>query len=162
MLDNCAMGAGGAFDRDGSDFYWETVSRQGMLEANDIETTESWYPLRFSYKRRGTKIGHGARRGGAGVELAFQTTAPSAIAGTSIGEHGIIPCNGAAGGLEGPSSRLAIRHADGTEQDVNMIDQGFQLAPGDEFVCWAAGGGGWGDPIDRDPARSSATSKKVG
>jgi N-methylhydantoinase B len=32
------------------------------------------------------------------------------------------------------------------------MDQGFELQPGDEFVCKAAGGGGWGDPLDRIPA----------
>ena len=63
-----------------------------------------------------------------------------------------LPSIGSAGGAAGQPTYIAIRHEDGSEDQLSLIDQGFELGPGDEFVCRAAGGAGWGDPLDRDPA----------
>ena len=146
------MGSPAGFDRDGTDFYFESVSRQNLLEANDIETTEAWYPIRFAYRRRGSALAPGKQRGSAGVELAYRATNSTGLTGTAIGGHTQIPSVGSAGGAAGQPTYIAIRHQDGTEDHLSLVDQGFELGPDDEFVCRAAGGAGWGDPLDRDPA----------
>ena len=130
MLDNCAMGSPAASDRDGSDFYYEIGQPPGHAGGR----TTSRPP------RRGTRCGSryqppgqhvlapGQRRGGAGVELAYQTPAPRGdrrhVPSASTVD---LPCIGAAGGLEGRRADIAIRHADGSEQELSLIDQGFQL-----------------------------------
>jgi N-methylhydantoinase B len=151
MQDSSAAGSPGAAGRDGTDFYCEIVGKQNTIEPADVETTESWYPLRLSYRRRGTRMAHGAQRGGAGVELGFRATGEHSLIGTSIGQHDLLPTAGSAGGMDGTRSRMAIQHSDGTRTALKLTDQGFELKPGDEFLCWAGSGAAWGDPLDRDP-----------
>ncbi|MEV0544511.1 hydantoinase B/oxoprolinase family protein [Nocardia salmonicida] len=156
MQDSSAAGSPAAADRDGTDFYCEIVGKQNTLEPADVETTESWYPLRFSFRRRGNRMAHGAKRGGAGVELGFRSTGGQSLFGTSIGQHDLLSTAGTAGGLDGTTSRMAIRSADGNETPLHLTDQGFELAPGDEFLCWAGSGAAYGDPLDRAQAEVEA------
>lgn len=153
LQDPSAAGSPAAANRDGTDFYSEIVGKQNTIEPADVETTESWYPLLFNFRRRGTRLAHGAYRGGNGVELGFETTSPEGIRGTSIGQHDLLPTAGSAGGLNGTTSRMAITHADGTETRIPLTTQGFELKPGDKYRAWAGSGAAWGDPLDRDPAK---------
>ncbi|WP_285189522.1 hydantoinase B/oxoprolinase family protein [Rhodococcus sp. MEB041] len=152
MQDSSAAGSSAGADRDGTDFYCEIVGKQNTIEPADVETTESWYPLRIDFRRRGTRMAHGAHRGGAGVELGFRSTSDTSLFGTSIGQHDLLSTAGTAGGLDGTTSRMAIQLADGTRKPLALTDQGFELKPGDQFLCWAGSGAAWGDPIDRAPA----------
>jgi N-methylhydantoinase B len=65
------------------------------------------------------------------------------------------PPYGLHGGQPGAlSSNLLIR-ADGTEEVLpSMFSTTIQA--GDVFVHRTAGGGGWGDPAERDPAKAEA------
>jgi N-methylhydantoinase B len=47
-------------------------------------------------------------------------------------------------------SRSLLRQADGTEVRVPSKLE-FQLRPGDALDVWTSGGGGHGDPLERDP-----------
>jgi N-methylhydantoinase B len=41
---------------------------------------------------------------------------------------------------------------EGRESEIIMPSKGlFELRDGDTYTLYASGGGGWGDPLDRDP-----------
>jgi N-methylhydantoinase B len=65
---------------------------------------------------------------------------------------------GLAGGQEGAASANLITRADGQVEGMNPMF-GAVLGEGDVFLHRTAGGGGWGDPLDRDPV-SVATDVK--
>ena len=59
---------------------------------------------------------------------------------------------GVNGGLPGARSRKLLRRVDGTEEVLPSKCDHVKVGVGDmlQYVTW--GGGGWGDPLDRDPA----------
>jgi N-methylhydantoinase B len=62
------------------------------------------------------------------------------------------PPYGLQGGGPGALSSNLLIHADGTEETLpSMFSTTIQ--PGDVYVHRTAGGGGWGDPAERDPQR---------
>jgi N-methylhydantoinase B len=48
--------------------------------------------------------------------------------------------------------RLSVRRQDGQVEPVHVHAVGVTLAPGDHFEMLCATGGGYGDPLDREPA----------
>ena len=62
------------------------------------------------------------------------------------------PPYGLQGGLPGTVSSNVLHRPDGTELVLpSMFSTTIQ--PGDVYVHRTAGGGGWGDPAERDPQR---------
>ena len=60
---------------------------------------------------------------------------------------------GVNGGSPAPAARKWIERADGARADpAEQMSRRHRSPPGDvlHFVTW--GGGGWGDPLERDPA----------
>ena len=58
---------------------------------------------------------------------------------------------GAVGGLNGAPSRALRRGRDGALTELPAC-HGLTLAPGERVVSFSAAGGGYGSPLDRDPA----------
>jgi N-methylhydantoinase B len=119
-----------------------------------IEVIERYYPLRFvAYRFRPDSGGTGRWRGGCGIERSWIATAPMRF--TIVGERGEIPPWGLFGGGPGSPSRYLVVRADGTEEPLGSKAE-VSLNPGDRVVLMTAGGGGYGDPGDRDPKEASA------
>lgn len=151
MVDGTAVGSPAGNDRDGTDFNFYLVGQQSASQTNDVEVTESWYPLRFEYRRRSSGAsGAGQYRGGRGVDLAFTVDGSLELTGASIGGHGHIPMPGTAGGAPGRGASIELHDPDGGVTPVGTLTQGFSLPEGHSYVVRAAGGGGWGDPLDRE------------
>jgi N-methylhydantoinase B len=147
--DTLLRGSGATPDRDGTDYYWETVGKQTLWEQADVESTEAWYPVRYHHRRRDVRFAHGAQRGGIGGQAAWEPIGSTSLFGTSVGQHDLLPCDGSAGGLEGPRTRIAVGHHDGTETELKHTAQQFEVKPGEEFRSWGGSGAAWGDPLDR-------------
>jgi N-methylhydantoinase B len=49
-----------------------------------------------------------------------------------------------------------MHRADGRVEVIGAHQQGFRFGPGDRFVFRCGSGGGWGDPLDRDPSAVEA------
>ena len=66
---------------------------------------------------------------------------------------------GVNGGQPGARARKVLRRVDGTTEVVGNKREDLHVKAGDEldFITW--GGGGWGDPLERDPA---LVAKEVG
>jgi N-methylhydantoinase B len=56
------------------------------------------------------------------------------------------------GGEDGSANALRVRDASGATRLTLSRCARFDLAPGDVVAIATGGGGGWGDPAERDPA----------
>jgi N-methylhydantoinase B len=86
------------------------------------------------------------------VDLAFTVDGSPELTGASIGGHGHVPMPGTAGGAPGRGASIELHDRDGEATPIGTLTQGFRLPEGHSYVVYAAGGGGWGDPLDRDAA----------
>jgi N-methylhydantoinase B len=68
-------------------------------------------------------------------------------------DHGRFGPRGAAGGADGGLNGVAVRTGGGDYVPPHLSkDQDIALAPGDVVTVDTPGGGGYGDPLRRDPS----------
>jgi N-methylhydantoinase B len=157
LLDGAFWGSGAAHDRDGVDLHRNLVPTGTAMENADIEILETAYPLLFRWRSgRLSSGGYGEYRGGAGCTVSFTVHHADDLVGNLTGSRSWFPTGGAAGGLPGGLTRYSVRHADGTEEPVDVHAVGLRIAPGDQFQLMASAGGGFGDPLDRPLDRVAA------
>ncbi|MGO1768422.1 MAG: hydantoinase B/oxoprolinase family protein [Microbacterium sp.] len=174
LLDSTAGGGGAYVDHDGLDGSGDfCVPRPAIT---NVESHEAAGPILFLY--RGFVVdtgGPGRQRGGVTTGLAITPHAVDELQGMIVG-HGVEVPNsaGAFGGLEGSCNRNVKLHADGASpigrvagiedldawpgdiEDFDAKPGFFPIASGDVIAYSFQGGGGFGDPIDRDPALVAA------
>ena len=119
---------------------------------NPIEDIESHLPLRVSrYELRENSCGAGEWRGGLGSVREFEYLAPG---GASVeGEGHVFAPWGFAGGKPGHPAELRLMRQDGTVAVLPSKVPHMQIRAGEKFVCVGPAGGGYGDPLARDPTR---------
>lgn len=114
-----------------------------------VEVTEASFPLRF--RRFGfveNSEGAGRFRGGIATERLYEVTAPEVILTFRSDRHTSRPW-GLAGGLPGQNSSVAVLRGD---QHLDVPPKFTRaLRRGDVLHSVMQSGGGWGDPLDRDP-----------
>jgi N-methylhydantoinase B/oxoprolinase/acetone carboxylase alpha subunit len=138
---------GGTPEDDGND----GVTNPASLAANiPVEVAESEFPIVIErYGLVPDSGGAGKHRGGLAVERVWRCLTPdtSLIVRSDRAAH---PPYGLQGGRPGTVSSNLLIHADGSEEVLpSMFSTTIQ--PGDVYVHRTAGGGGWGDPAERDP-----------
>jgi N-methylhydantoinase B len=172
ILTETFAGAGGARTfADGVDVGGEIPNPISRMA--NVETMENTFPLRYLFRRRRIDSGGpGCYRGGLGMEIAL--TPHDAPDG---GLHYVVSGKGSkysmseglAGGYPGAPNRYVWVHNDDADPKRNL-DPSFALSleemPGrKEDISWGVfplmsrdalyvawnGGGGFGDPLDRDP-----------
>ncbi|HXH87445.1 MAG TPA: hydantoinase B/oxoprolinase family protein [Gaiellaceae bacterium] len=138
---------GGTPEADGND----GLTNPASLAANvPVEVAEQEYPIVVErYGLVPDSGGAGLHRGGLAVERVWRCLTPgtSLIVRSDRAKH---PPYGLAGGLPGATSSNHLAHPDGSE-DVLPPMFSTEIAAGDVYAHRTAGGGGWGDPLDRDP-----------
>ncbi len=115
------------------------------------EFLERYFPLIIErYETEPDSGGAGLHRGGNGIHMTYRFLAAGTI--SIHDDRWFVPPWGVNGGEPGKRARKLLEKADGTThiignkvEDVH-VDEGDQL----HFITW--GGGGWGDPLERDPA----------
>ncbi|MEV0829354.1 hydantoinase B/oxoprolinase family protein [Nonomuraea rubra] len=115
------------------------------------EFLESYYPLRVErWETVADSGGAGLHRGGNGVDVAYRFLEPGTIA--IHDDRWLTYPWGVNGGEPGARGRKWIERADGRKEILPSKVHDVPVRPGDvlHFVTW--GGGGWGDPLARDPA----------
>ena len=119
---------------------------------NPIEDMESHLPLRIGrYELREDVCGAGEWRGGLGSIREFTYLADG---GASIeGEGHRFPPWGFRGGNDGEPAALQRVTADGEVEALPSKVPYTAARAGDRFVCVGPAGGGYGDPLQRDPGR---------
>jgi len=115
------------------------------------EFLERYFPLRIErYSTEPDSGGAGLHRGGNGIHMTYRFLEPGMIA--IHDDRWFVPPWGVNGGEPGSRARKILEKADGTQTIVGNKVEDIEIAAGDQlhFITW--GGGGWGDPLDRDPA----------
>lgn len=148
---NEAVGFGGHAGGDGEDGIMH-FSEPGCRN-NPVEVLETKSPMIIDhYGYRPDSAGAGKHRGGVGVSRAYRFTSPSV--GIGLVYKTVSPPWAIAGGKEGVPNGMTINP--GTESERNASGEYSHLEPGDILVNATGGGGGWGDPFERDPAAVAA------
>jgi N-methylhydantoinase B len=143
---------GGTPSWDGND----GLTNPASLAANiPIEVAESEFPIVVErYGLVPDTGGAGEHRGGLAIERVWRCLTPD----TSLivrSDRADRPPYGLAGGGSGATSSNVLQHPDGTEETLPAMFS-ITIGEGDVYVHRGAGGGGWGDPLDRDPAAVAA------
>lgn len=147
----CGMGGGGAMPfQDGPSYIGDGVDLGGLTAPN-IETNELDMPhLTLHHELLTDSGGAGKYRGGLGVRysIQFYDDAPFlAIFGDGVKN----PPFGLYGGHPGTTNRLIVN--EGMDGEEVLPAKGLrQLKKGDTYTVYSSGGGGWGDPRERDRA----------
>ena len=118
------------------------------------EYLESYFPLRI--ERHETVMdsgGAGLNRGGNAIQIDYVFLEPGDI---SIHDDRWLTYPwGIIGGKPGARSRKILLRADGSRQVLPSKCDRVKVLEGDllQYITW--GGGGWGDPLERDPHKVS-------
>lgn len=152
VLDGQWAGGSAGAARDGNDHGRNTYGPAVEASYPDIEVLESWFPLLFKERsiREGAG-GAGAFRAGAGNLFSFRPHGTDAIYGTAFGMRRWLPLEGLAGGQPGACNEFLIHRKDGTVEALDVSCSGAVVGAEDWYEIRVASGGGFGDPLDRDP-----------
>lgn len=115
------------------------------------EFLERYFPLIIErYETVADSGGVGLHRGGNGIKMSYRFLESGMIA--IHDDRWFVPPWGVNGGKPGARARKILEKADGTQVVVGNKIEDFHVEAGDilHFITW--GGGGWGDPLERDPA----------
>ncbi|XVV15854.1 hydantoinase B/oxoprolinase family protein [Actinoplanes sp. CA-131856] len=148
---NEAVGFGGHAGGDGADGIMH-LSEPGCRN-NPVEVLETKSPMFIeSYGYRPDTGGAGKHRGGVGVGRSYRFTAPST--GICIVYKTKTKPWPIEGGHEGDNNHIVLNP--GTDREKVTGGSYNLLDTGDVLVNNTGGGGGYGNPYDRDPARVAA------
>ena len=104
------------------------------------------------YGLRDDSGGPGRHRGGTGVEIEFETSAPYTSITSRCMERYVFGPPGRLGGDMGATGYTTLNPGTERERDLGKIDV-LELAPGDALRIGTQGGGGFGDPLERPAAK---------
>ncbi len=114
------------------------------------EFIEAYFPLRIvRYEPIADSGGAGLHRGGNGLSVAYEFLADGEIA--IHDERWLTYPWGVRGGEPGMRSTKRLVRTDGSEQWLPAKCDGISVQEGDVLYFNTWGGGGWGDPLERDP-----------
>ena len=117
---------------------------------NPVEVLETKAPwLIDNYALRRDSGGPGEHRGGLGLVRSYRFQA-EASALTLVKKTKTKPW-GMAAGADGGNGHVILRPGTAGEEVTGMIYE--SMFPGDILVNNSGGGGGWGDPLKRDPEK---------
>ncbi|MCH9663077.1 MAG: hydantoinase B/oxoprolinase family protein [Gammaproteobacteria bacterium] len=118
------------------------------------------YPIEFAEMEFGVKVerysmhrdsgGPGFYRGGCGVVRDIRIIADEGILASRL-ENVIYPAWGVNGGHSGRAGRLIVNPDTPEEHELKPLSDNNRLEKGDLLRIRTPGGGGWGNPLDRDP-----------
>lgn len=174
IMDSLGWGGPAFRHRDG-------VSAGGSLiilggGSNDVELHENHQPLLYLWRREVKDSGGaGAHRGGNGIEFALAVHDSDTVTATCIAQGVVIPTGvGLFGGYPGGTSRYELVNgadwradmaAGAVHEVMRDLDGAYRIPEAKETVPMTRGdvinnvtqnGGGYGDPLERDPALVAA------
>lgn len=148
---NPVVGGGGAMPhRDGTN---GSGADAAYLKNTPIEITETETPIEFvRYGLARDSGGAGRWRGGLATEMAFRVFAPDSRITARNRDRSFFRPWGTLGGRAAGLSDMVVNPGTPEARRLGNIDTAV-LQPGDVLEIRSAGGGGRGDPLEREPWR---------
>jgi N-methylhydantoinase B len=140
-------GSGGRYYADGEDTIHVVPDSRNL----PAEFTEARFPLLV--ERLGLAVdsgGPGKFRGGLGYEKVLRMREDGYF--MSIADRSILSCWGVNGGRAGRPFSVTVDPGGPDEREVDALADGELVPAGMLIRIRTTGGGGWGDPLERDPA----------
>jgi len=124
----------------------------GISKTTPIEVVEQRYPVLFDeYSLHERSGGAGKARGGFGVNYSVTIRRGNARA-SFVMDHGRFGPQGMLGGRDGGVNKVVVRRNGKDYVPPHLSkDQDILVGPGDSIRVSTPGGGGYGDPLERDP-----------
>ncbi|MFH1931503.1 MAG: hydantoinase B/oxoprolinase family protein [Pseudomonadota bacterium] len=116
-----------------------------------LEVLERHYPNLFlKWETPRDSCGHGKFRGGMGNMWEWISNGERGKLSILGDRHKFTPW-GLWGGTNGGNNGVVVNSDTPNEVELGVYATGVDLHPGDHIIYWAGGGGGIGDPLERDP-----------
>jgi len=149
-LDPITGGAGGVSFRDGTE---GSGGNFGFLKNTPVEINEAEVPVKIlRYGLARDSGGAGRWRGGTGTTLEFKVFSPNTVVTARNRDRSHFTPWGTRGGHAGKPSSFFLNPGSNREVNLGNTDV-VRIGPGDVIRITSAGAGGWGSPLDREPAR---------
>jgi N-methylhydantoinase B len=134
----------------GMDAWGAQNASFGNLWKATAEINESLFPhIQWSRDYRTDSGGAGQWRGLCGSHYEKEVRTDAKVYTYVVGKK--YPMPGIAGGRPGDPNRLVIRHGSADPYEVEHTADWVPIQSGQRIMFDYGGGGGWGDPTDRDP-----------
>ena len=147
-----ACGGNGGFLEDDGPSSMAAIDWGDLSTIQSTEVMETRYPLHVKWTRQAMDSGGAGRtRGGLGTRRALQLTRGQALY-SLLSDGAVVPPFGILGG-ESAAPVGSYMHRDGENIPFPTPGKvgGHSLNAGEVIVLQSAGGGGYGDPVERDP-----------
>ena len=152
MLEPLSGGTGGCQVADG--LHGRDVVDIANLRNSPLETVEAKSATRvYTYGLRPDSAGPGKYRGGCGIVFEFEVLAPDCVIIARGMERLRFQPWGLHGGAGGANGRIEVKRAGSDHFEHVPKADALRASVGDIVRLSTAGGGGWGDALERDPQR---------
>ncbi|MEE9262672.1 MAG: hydantoinase B/oxoprolinase family protein [Dehalococcoidia bacterium] len=142
-------GLGARPTKDGVDVICTDIANRGSIP---VEALEKDFPLRVvRYGLHNGSGGPGKYRGGLGLEKVYELTRGQNVTVTFRGERHYTSPWGLYGGLPGANAKAYVVCKGGKTEHIPS-KRDFTMNAGDKLHIFTPGGGGYGDPLERDLA----------
>src|SRR5690606_10305357 len=148
-----AGGNGGFAEGDGPDVM-APIDWGDLVTVQSTEVIETRVPLFVEYSRMALDSGGAGKfRGGLARQRKIEMLADNGGTYSLLSDGAVVPAFGVRGGMSGlpVAAWLSKPGAEPLPFDTPGKVSGAHVARGDAVIVRSAGGGGYGDPLDRDP-----------
>lgn len=129
------------------------IANAGMMEWNSIEMLEQKYPIQYKTQEIIMDSGGAGKWDGAPASKVVITPREDEVTFIYVCDGKFYPPRGAMGGYNGSPARAAIYKVEEGEaslKELQMFNQ-LTLKPGEALISEISSGGGYGDPLERNP-----------
>jgi N-methylhydantoinase B len=142
-------GYGARPDRDNGTFI--TLFASGSMNQS-VELYEQLYPILWERMELVSDSGGAGKwRGGLGDVRTVRLMYGEDAMLSSMGDREDFPAWGLYGGKPGRNQGFVINPSTPEEVSIGVMTTGYDVKRGDFWDYWSGGGGGWGDPLEREP-----------
>lgn len=149
-------GGGGSIAGDGYSTIGEWHSAGG-IKFGSIEVAETRFPLFFeTHEYRPGSAGDGKHRGGYGADMRMRVETAGPARANMAGEGIVHGARGINGGHDGAPHDYTLLAPNAAPRKLKSKEINVPVPSGSVIHVLSGGGGGWGDPAQRDSAARDA------
>lgn len=142
------VSSGGAYGADGWGGY---AAPHGSLKVPSFELMEILFPFLYLQNEFGTDTAAPGKWRGSAAHLMQRQATTDAVGNHFQVQHSRYPLKGFAGGGDSVGNLVILDYNGANEERVMVAKEGYFQAPGEIVFSRKQGGGGWGNPLERDP-----------